>query len=185
MSGSSNAALGASAGSNGTTGSNNVYIGIGMAGLRARATPVTSRGFSAKRPLTECPFSLTPDNKLGTATSSKRFKQDIKPMDKASEALIALKPVTFRYKKEIDPTGTPQFGLVGEDVERVNTDLGARQSGNALQRTVRRTEHDAAQRVSQRAQDDGRTGSGTAKAGGRPLLCSKSRLMRLVRACRK
>ena len=40
-------------------------------------------------------------------------------MDKATEALIALKPVTFRYKKEIDPTGTPQFGLVGEDVERV------------------------------------------------------------------
>jgi hypothetical protein len=47
-------------------------------------------------------------------------------MDKASEALLALKPVTFRYKKEIDPTGTPQLGLVAEDVEEVNPDLVVR-----------------------------------------------------------
>ena len=47
-------------------------------------------------------------------------------MDKASEALFALKPVTFRYKKEIDPVGTSQFGLVAEDVEKVNPDLVVR-----------------------------------------------------------
>ena len=47
-------------------------------------------------------------------------------MDKASEAILALKPVTFRYKKEIDPQGSPQFGLVAEDVEKVNPDLVAR-----------------------------------------------------------
>ena len=47
-------------------------------------------------------------------------------MDKASEALFALKPVTFRYKKDIDPAGTSQFGLVAEEVERVNPDLVAR-----------------------------------------------------------
>ena len=47
-------------------------------------------------------------------------------MDKASEALFALKPVTFRYKKEIDPAGTPQLGLVAEDVEKVNPDLVVR-----------------------------------------------------------
>ncbi len=47
-------------------------------------------------------------------------------MDKASEALFALKPVTFRYKKEIDPDGTPQLGLVAEDVEKVNPDLVVR-----------------------------------------------------------
>src|SRR5262252_6089577 len=47
-------------------------------------------------------------------------------MDKASEAILALKPVTFRYKHDIDPNGTPQFGLVAEDVEKVNPDLVAR-----------------------------------------------------------
>ena len=59
-------------------------------------------------------------------TSSKRFKEDIKPMGTISEALIGLKPVTFRYKKEIDPAGTPQLGLVAEDVEKVNPDLVVR-----------------------------------------------------------
>ena len=63
------------------------------------------------------------NGKLGTVTSSARFKDDIKPMDKASEALLALKPVTFRYKKDIDPQGFPQFGLVAEDVEAVSPDL--------------------------------------------------------------
>jgi hypothetical protein len=63
---------------------------------------------------------------LGTITSSRRFKQDIKPMDKASETLFSLKPVTFHYKKEIDPAGSSQFGLVAEDVERVNLDLVTR-----------------------------------------------------------
>jgi hypothetical protein len=65
-------------------------------------------------------------NKLGTTVSSKRFKEEIKPMDKASEALLALTPVTFRYKKEIDPAGRSQFGLVAEDVEKVNPDLVVR-----------------------------------------------------------
>jgi hypothetical protein len=52
-------------------------------------------------------------------------------MDKASEALFLLKPVTFRYKKQIDPTDTSQFGLVAEDVERVNPDLVVRdEDGN-------------------------------------------------------
>ena len=63
---------------------------------------------------------------LGTITSSARFKDNIEPMDKASEAIHALKPVTFRYKKELDPHGIPQFGLVAEQVEKVNPDLVAR-----------------------------------------------------------
>jgi Chaperone of endosialidase len=63
---------------------------------------------------------------LGTKTSSVRFKDEIKPMDKASEAILALKPVSFRYKKEIDPEGIPQFGLVAEEVEKVNPDLVVR-----------------------------------------------------------
>jgi trimeric autotransporter adhesin len=63
---------------------------------------------------------------LGTAPSAERFKQNIKPMEKTSEAILALKPVTFRYKKEIDPDRTPQFGLVAEDVEKVNPNLVVR-----------------------------------------------------------
>jgi hypothetical protein len=64
--------------------------------------------------------------RLGTTTSSERFKDAIKPMDRASELLFALKPVTFHYKKEIDPAGTSQFGLVAEDVEKVKADLVVR-----------------------------------------------------------
>ncbi len=56
-------------------------------------------------------------------TSSKRFKKEIKPMDKASNALFSLNPVTFRYKKEIDPAGISQFGLVAEEVEKIDPDL--------------------------------------------------------------
>jgi Chaperone of endosialidase len=66
---------------------------------------------------------VTSGNKLGTVTSSRRFKDAIKPMDKASEAIFALKPVTFRYKKELDPDGIQQFGLVAEEVEKVNPAL--------------------------------------------------------------
>ena len=61
-----------------------------------------------------------------TATSSARFKDAIKPMDRASEAILALQPVTFHYKKELDPAAIPQFGLVAEQVEKVNPDLVAR-----------------------------------------------------------
>src|SRR6266700_174794 len=63
---------------------------------------------------------------LGTITSSARFKDAIKPMDKVSEAILALKPVTFHYKKELDPDATPQFGLVAEDVAKVNPALVTR-----------------------------------------------------------
>ncbi len=68
---------------------------------------------------------INSDGKLGTLTSSARFKTEIKPMDKSSEAILALKPVTFRYKHEIDPKGIPQFGLVAEEVEKVNPNLVA------------------------------------------------------------
>ena len=74
--------------------------------------------------------------KLGTVVSSRRFKDEIQPMDKASEAILALKPVTFRYKQEIDPGRSPQFGLVAEDVEKVNPDLVVR-DGEGKVNTVR------------------------------------------------
>ena len=72
------------------------------------------------------PVLIDANGKLGTLTSSARFKDDIKAMDKTSESIFALKPVTFRYKHELDARGIPQFGLVAEEVEKVNPDLVAR-----------------------------------------------------------
>jgi uncharacterized coiled-coil protein SlyX len=69
---------------------------------------------------------ITADGRLGVKASSARFKEAIKPMEKASEAIFSLKPVTFRYKKELDPKATPQFGLVAEQVAKVDPDLVAR-----------------------------------------------------------
>ena len=69
---------------------------------------------------------INSDHKLGTLTSSKRFKKDIRPMDSASKELFALKPVNFRYNQDIDAAGRKQFGLVAEDVEKVNPDLVVR-----------------------------------------------------------
>jgi hypothetical protein len=66
------------------------------------------------------------NGQLGNMGSSQRFKDEIKPMDTASETILALRPVTFRYKHEIDPNGIPQFGLVAEEVEKVNPDLVVR-----------------------------------------------------------
>jgi hypothetical protein len=73
---------------------------------------------------------------LGVRPSSVRFKELVKPMDKASEAILALKPVTFHYKKDLDPAGIPQFGLVAEQVEKVNPALVAR-DGQGKPYTVR------------------------------------------------
>jgi Chaperone of endosialidase len=122
-SGSSNVALGSEAGENATTGSHNVYIGAGMLGVAAESNACYIASIFGQTSASGIPVVINANSKLGTATSSKRFKEDIKPMDKASEALLALKPVTFHYKKEIDPTRTSQFGLVAEDVEKVNPDL--------------------------------------------------------------
>jgi Chaperone of endosialidase len=66
---------------------------------------------------------INSDGRLGTLTSSLRFKENVKPMDKASESLFALKPVKFRYNERIDPAHVSQFGLVAEDVEKVKPDL--------------------------------------------------------------
>ena len=73
------------------------------------------------------------------AGSSARFKEAIKPMDKASEAILALKPVTFRYKHELDPDGISQFGLIAEHVEKINPDLVVRDNdGKVMAGSLRR-----------------------------------------------
>jgi len=133
--GSNNIALGYTAGVNLTAGDNNIDIGnAGVAGeagvIRIGTTGTQTATFIAG--IRGVPISggtevgVNSSGQLGVRASSARYKDSIKPMDKASEAILALKPVTFRYKKEIDRARTPEFGLVAEDVEKVNPDLVAR-----------------------------------------------------------
>jgi len=118
--------LGSGAGASATTGSNNVYVGAGMQGVAGESDACYVKSIFGQTSATGIPVLINSNNKLGTTMSSKRFKKEIRPMDKASDALLALKPVTFRYKEEIDPTGTTQFGLVAEQVEKVHPDLVVR-----------------------------------------------------------
>jgi len=133
--GSSNIALGNNAGLNLTTGNSNIDIGnVGVAGegnaIRIGTKPKHKNTFIAGINGVTVPGGLgviiDASGHLGTATSSARFKDEIRPMDKASEAILALQPVTFRYKHELDPDGIPQFGLIAEQVAKVNPDLVAR-----------------------------------------------------------
>jgi hypothetical protein len=130
--GSNNIALGQVAGNRLTTGDNN--IDIGNAGQEGESSTIRI-GFSQTTTfiagisgavVTGATVVVNAAGQLGTAPSSCRFKNDIKPMDRASESLFSLKPVSFRYKKGIDPAGIPQFGLVAEEVEKVNRDLVVR-----------------------------------------------------------
>ena len=121
-------------GGNLTIGDSN--IDIGNAGVAAEANTIRvgtqgnqRRAFIAGisgTAVTGSPVVVNASGQLGVAASSERFKDEIKRMDKASEAVLALQPVTFRYKKNIDPDGVPQFGLVAEEVAKVNPDLVAR-----------------------------------------------------------
>jgi hypothetical protein len=132
--GNNNIALGNGARDILTTGDNNIDIGNeGVAaevntirvGIEGTQTATFIAGISGAT-VTGTAVVVDGNGQLGVAPSSARFKDEIKPMNKASEAILALKPVVFRYKKEIDPTKTAQFGLVAEDVDRVNPDLVAR-----------------------------------------------------------
>jgi hypothetical protein len=123
--GSGNTALGSGAGA-AATGNNNVYIGAGMNGVAGESNACYIASIFGQTSASGIPILVNSNNKLGTATSSARFKEDIKPMDNVSEALFALKPVTFRYKKDIDPAGISQLGLVAEEVDKVNPDLVVR-----------------------------------------------------------
>ena len=133
--GNNNIALGNNAGTNLTTGDNNIDIGnAGVAGetgiIRIGTTGTQTATFIAG--IRGVPIiggtevGVNSSGQLGVRASSARYKDAIQPMDKASEAILALKPVTFRYKHELDPESIPQFGLVAEDVESVNPDLVAR-----------------------------------------------------------
>jgi trimeric autotransporter adhesin len=141
--GNGNIALGNNAGLNLTTGSGNINIGnLGVAGESGFIRIGNNHSFCfisgiyGRLASGGAAVYIKSDGQLGTSTSSRRFKEEIKPMQRTSEVLFALKPVTFRYKKEIDPQGIPQFGLVAEDVEKVNPDLVVRDGEGKLS-TVR------------------------------------------------
>jgi len=132
--GDNNIALGDSAGFNLTTGDNNIDIGNTGAiaesnkiriGTRETHTATFIAGISGVT-VTGSQVIVNSNGKLGVTAFSERFKEEIKPMNKTSEAILSLQPVTFRYKKELDPQGIPQFGLVAEQVEKVDPDLVAR-----------------------------------------------------------
>jgi len=131
--GSFNIALGFAAGITLTTGDHNIDIGnVGVAGEantirigNSNQTATYIAGISGAG-VTGIAVKVNAAGQLGTPPSTARFKDDIRPMNEASEAILGLKPVTFRYKKEIDPERAPQFGLVAEDVAKVNPDLIAR-----------------------------------------------------------
>ena len=130
-----NIALGDLAGANLTSGDNDIYIGndgvlaesnrirIGTEGTH---TDTFIAGIYKETVAKGLEVVVDSSGHLGTKGSSERFKDAIKPMDKASEAILALKPVTFRYKHDLDPEGIPQFGLVAEEVAKVNPKLVVR-----------------------------------------------------------
>jgi hypothetical protein len=147
-----NTAVGWQALLNNTSGFNNTAIGIFAGFGITTASNVIAIGTPGANVDNSCyiggiagadatggdPVFVTGAGKLGTINppSSARFKEEIKPMNEASEVILALNPVTFRYKKEFDPKHMPQFGLVAEEVEKVNPDLVKRDRDGKLQ-TVR------------------------------------------------
>jgi hypothetical protein len=126
-----NIGLGYFAGLNSITGSYNIHIGneafatddhtirIGSQGVQTGTFIAGIYGTTSSG----TPVYIDSDGQLGISTSSARFKQNIQDMGSASDALMALRPVTFSYKPELDPRGIAQFGLVAEDVEKVNPAL--------------------------------------------------------------
>ncbi len=135
--GSSNIAIGSSALPNNTSGNFNIAVGSGAGGAITDAFNCIAIGHSGANVNQSCfignirnavvapdamPVLIDSAGKLGTTNgSSRRFKTHIKPMDEASEAILAFKPVTFHYKS--DKTGTAQFGLIAEEVAAINPDL--------------------------------------------------------------
>jgi hypothetical protein len=130
--GGDNIAIGLGAGTNITTGSSNIAIGTAGPADESATTRIggaQTRTFISgihDTAVTGLAVVVSVSGQLGVVASSARFKAEIKSMDNASEAIFGLKPVVFRYKREIDPAGTSQFGLVAEDVEKINPDLVVR-----------------------------------------------------------
>ena len=126
--GSNNTALGRQAGITSGTGSNNVYLGSDMHGVSGETDHTYIRNVNTTSVSGGGADFVTVDlttGLLGHLSSSRRYKENIRPMENTSEALYQLKPVTYRYKEEIDSTQSPAFGLIAEEVAEVNPDLVA------------------------------------------------------------
>ena len=117
--GSVNTALGSFAGINVTTADHVICIGIN--GENVSNSCFIGNIFGETTVNVGTPVMIDSAGQLGTISSSRRFKTDIKPIDKASESILALKPVSFHYK--VHKNATPQFGLIAEEVAEVNPDL--------------------------------------------------------------
>ena len=138
--GSNNTANGASALQNNTSGFFNTALGVGAGNGVTTANNVIAIGSVGGNVSQSCfignirgmttanadaiPVVIDSAGQLGTMSSSRRFKREIKPMNNASEAILELKPVTFEYKS--DKTNGPQFGLIAEDVARIDPNLVVR-----------------------------------------------------------
>jgi hypothetical protein len=122
-----NVAIGDGAGSDVTTANDVICIGHGVTGDNLSGTCYIGNIRGVGIHPSALPVLIDSAGKLGTRFSSQRFKRDIKPMGKASEAILALEPVAFHYKS--DDTNIPQFGLIAEEVEKVNPDLVVREKG--------------------------------------------------------
>jgi hypothetical protein len=132
-----NIAIGAHAGAYLTTGDNNIDIGnTGVAdeggtiriGDQNTHTAAYVAGIYGATATDGVAVYIDADGHLGTATSSRRFKRDITDMDASSEAILSLRPVSFRYKPEIDARGIPHYGLIAEEVAEISPDLVQRDS---------------------------------------------------------
>ena len=119
--GGDNTAVGNEAGSS-ITGSGNVCIGAGVNGF-AGESDITRIRNVYESVATDRAVYVTADNRIGTLSSSRRYKEEITPMNQASETLFALRPVTFRYKKAIDPARVLSFGLIAEEVAEISPEL--------------------------------------------------------------
>src|SRR2546423_11569498 len=127
--GSFNTALGVLAGSGVFTADNVIAIGTNGADVSNSCFIGNIRGVTTAN-ADAIPVLIDSAGQLGTVSSSKRFKQEIKPMDSGSEAILALNPVTFQYKS--DKSNTPQFGLIAEEVAEVNPDLVVRDNNGDI-----------------------------------------------------
>ena len=120
--GSHNTAIGFQAGLDVSTAADVICIGANVAGANvSRTTWVGNVYGRTTLNATTAPVVVSANGQLGTVASSERFKKDIATMQKASESILSLRPVTFHYKT--DTTGTPQFGLIAEEVAKVNPAL--------------------------------------------------------------
>ena len=134
--GSTNIAIGREAGTNQTSGSNNIYIGAFLGGFGGEVNQTyigninttSVNGGDADFVTVNLTTGL-----LGHASSSRRCKEDIKAMDSASEALYQLKPVTYRYKREIDHNQSLDYGLIAEEVADIDPNLIVRNKDGAIE----------------------------------------------------